>query len=240
MDTTGTTAAGRRIGALSAHVSEPAAPLTAAPTAAATRPRLKIAAVVTEYRRYSHAQHICDRFLIGYGWENRHHKPECDLVALYVDQHDEATHLSDKRCAEFPIMKKYPTIREALCLGGDTLAVDGVLLIGEHGSYPKNVLGMTLYPCAPCPHHHHPPARNYAPRSPAALLRAGGTSSSRRSWRSSAAPTPSAPSSTTSTSAGATTSPRRWSTQPTSSTSPSSQARLCPVSTATVCGHAVV
>ena len=109
MDTAGTTAAGRRIGALSAHVSEPATPLTAAPTTTATRPRLKIAAVVTEYRRYSHAQHICDRFLIGYGWENRHHKPECDLVALYVDQHDEATHLSDKRCAEFPIMKKYPT-----------------------------------------------------------------------------------------------------------------------------------
>ena len=140
--TTGTTAAGRRIGALSAHVSEPAAPQ---PLAAA-RPRLKIAAVVTEYRRYSHAQHICDRFLIGYGWENRHHKPECDLVALYVDQHDEATHLSEKRAAEFPTMTKYATIREALCLGGDTLAVDGVLLIGEHGSYPKNEAGMTLYP----------------------------------------------------------------------------------------------
>ena len=30
--------------------------------------RPKIAGIVTEYRKYSHAQHICDRFLEGYGW----------------------------------------------------------------------------------------------------------------------------------------------------------------------------
>ena len=48
--------------------------------------RLRIAAVVTEYRRYSHAQHILDRFLWGYGFEGRHHRPEMDLVSMYVDQ----------------------------------------------------------------------------------------------------------------------------------------------------------
>lgn len=46
-------------------------------------------------------------------------------------------------------MKRYKSIAEALCLGGDKLAVDGVLLIGEHGTYPKNEAGMTLYPCVP-------------------------------------------------------------------------------------------
>ena len=35
---------------------------------AAGRP--KIAALVTEYRKYSHGQHIVDRFLEGYGWNN--------------------------------------------------------------------------------------------------------------------------------------------------------------------------
>jgi len=43
-------------------------------------------------------------------------------------------------------IKVYPTIAEALCRGGDNLAVDGVLLIGEHGDYPSNEKGQKLYP----------------------------------------------------------------------------------------------
>lgn len=42
--------------------------------------------------------------------------------------------------------KIYPTIREALNLGGDKLAVDAVVFIGEHGNYPNNDLGQKLYP----------------------------------------------------------------------------------------------
>jgi hypothetical protein len=33
-----------------------------------------------------------------------------------------------------------------LTLGGSKTAVDGVLIIGEHGNYPKNEMGQTLYP----------------------------------------------------------------------------------------------
>jgi hypothetical protein len=40
----------------------------------------------------------------------------------------------------------YPTIAEALTLGTGKLAVDGVLLIGEHGRYPVNEKAQTLYP----------------------------------------------------------------------------------------------
>ena len=41
----------------------------------------------------------------------------------------------------------YRTIHEALTLGGDKdLAVDGVLLIGEHGDYPMNDKDQKLYP----------------------------------------------------------------------------------------------
>jgi len=39
-----------------------------------------------------------------------------------------------------------PTIAEALTLGGSKLAVDGVVIIGEHGDYPTNEKGQRLYP----------------------------------------------------------------------------------------------
>ena len=107
--------------------------------------RPKLAAVVTTYFKYSHAQHIVDRFLIGYGWESKFHRPPFDLAGLYVDQVGK-NDLSRGRAREFPSMKIYPTIAEALTLGGSKLAVDGVLLIGEHGHYPKNKLHQTLYP----------------------------------------------------------------------------------------------
>ena len=107
--------------------------------------RPKIAAIVTEFRQYSHGQHIVDRFLEGYGWNSRHHHPPMDLVSLYVDQRPESD-LSRDRAERFPQMKIYPTVADTLTLGGNDLAVDGVLLIGEHGSYPTNEKGQHLYP----------------------------------------------------------------------------------------------
>ena len=105
----------------------------------------KIAAIATIYHKYSHAQHIVDRFLEGYGWNSQHHHPPMDLVSLYVDQVKEGD-LSRDRAERFPSMKIYPTIADALTLGGNELAVDGVLLIGEHGDYPTNEKGQRLYP----------------------------------------------------------------------------------------------
>ncbi len=107
--------------------------------------RLKLAAVVTVYRKYSHAQHIVDRLLDGYGWHGEYHVPPLDLVALYVDQvgHDD---LSRERAKRFPTMKIYPTIAEALTQGTGNLAIDGVVLVGEHGDYPRNEKGQTEYP----------------------------------------------------------------------------------------------
>ncbi|MBI4876294.1 MAG: hypothetical protein HY822_16790 [Acidobacteria bacterium] len=110
---------------------------------AAGRP--KIAALITEYRKFSHGQHIVDRFLEGYGWNGTHHHPPMDLVSLYVDQHPKGD-LTPDRAARFPSMKVYPSIAEALTLGGSKLAVDGVMLVGEHGRYPRNEKGQTKYP----------------------------------------------------------------------------------------------
>lgn len=107
------------------------------------RPRL--AAIVTEYRKWSHAQHIIDRFLSGYGWDGRHHYPMADVVSMYVDQRPESD-LSQDRADRFPSLTIYDSIPETLTLGGDELAVDGVILIAEHGRYPGNEKGQKLYP----------------------------------------------------------------------------------------------
>jgi len=56
--------------------------------------------------------------------------------------------LSRKRAAEFGFTI-YPSIAEALRCGSKRLAVDAVLIIGEHGNYPRNELGQTLYPRYP-------------------------------------------------------------------------------------------
>ena len=107
--------------------------------------RPKLAAVCTTYFKYSHAQHIVDRFLDGYGWNGTHHHPAMDLVSLYVDQVG-ANDLSRERLARHPNVKGCATIAEALTLGGSKLAVDGVVLVGEHGNYPRNEKGQTKYP----------------------------------------------------------------------------------------------
>src|SRR5205809_5852318 len=117
----------------------------AAPLALEAQKRPKLAAVCTIYFRMSHAQHIVGRFLEGYGWNGAHHHPPMDLVSLYVDQVD-ARDFSKERLARHPSTKGYPTIAEALTLGGSKLAVDGVVLVGEHGRYPRNEKGQTKYP----------------------------------------------------------------------------------------------
>jgi hypothetical protein len=107
-------------------------------------PRKRLAIVTTVWRYLSHAQHMGDRFLVGYPWEGRWHKPAMDVVALYVDQKPDGDQ-SAERAKEFGF-QVYPTIAETLRCGGDKLAVDGVIIIGEHGDYPVNAKGQILYP----------------------------------------------------------------------------------------------
>ena len=106
--------------------------------------RKKMAVVTTEWRYRSHAWHMAERFLHGYPREGKWHQPPIDVVAAYVDQFPEGD-LSRSRAKEFgfPI---YRTVAEALRNGTGKLAVDAVLLIGEHGNYPLNEIGQKLYP----------------------------------------------------------------------------------------------
>lgn len=106
--------------------------------------RPKVALIGTEVRLHSHAQHFIDRFLLGYGWAGGWHQPDVDLVSLYIDQFPE-NDLGRATAARHRV-PIYPTIHDAICLGGSKLAVDGVVIIGEHGNYPKNERGQILYP----------------------------------------------------------------------------------------------
>jgi len=108
------------------------------------RPRKKLAIITTVWRYLSHAQHMGDRFLAGYPLRGRWHRPAMDVVALYVDQKP-AGDQSVERAGSFGF-KVYPTVAETLRCGGRELAVDGVLVIGEHGDYPRNEKGQILYP----------------------------------------------------------------------------------------------
>ena len=113
------------------------------PMLAQARPK-RIAIVSTIFRLQSHAQHIGDRFIVGYPFAGEWHKPNTEVVSLYVDQKP-AGDLSETRAKEFGF-KVYPTIAETVCCGGSKLAVDAVLIIGEHGEYPRNEKGQVLYP----------------------------------------------------------------------------------------------
>lgn len=115
--------------------------LTAAPPAGR---RLRMCVVTTIWYYGSHAWHMPERFLHGYPLEGKWHHPEIDVVSAYVDQIGENDQ-SRGRAQEFGFTI-YPTVAEALRCGKDTLDVDCVLLIGEHGNYPKSDIGQTKYP----------------------------------------------------------------------------------------------
>src|ERR1039457_4142711 len=104
----------------------------------------RIAIITTIYRYLSHGQHMGDRFLVGYPCQGEWHKPDMKVVSLYVDQKPDGD-LSAERAREFGF-KVYPTIAETLRCGGEKVAVDAVLIIGEHGDYPRNEKGQILYP----------------------------------------------------------------------------------------------
>lgn len=116
----------------------------AAGVGAADTRRPRVAALFTELQFRSHAFNILENVLGPYVFNGRKHLPRVDLASLYADQFPEEDMTRDvaKRFG----VPLYPTIEAALCLGGDKLAVDAVLLIGEHGDYPFNELGQQLYP----------------------------------------------------------------------------------------------
>lgn len=107
-------------------------------------PPKRIAAIVTEYRYNSHADVIVGRLVQGFMLNEKGPYPNLKLVSLYTDQVppiDTSRSLMKKH--GIPI---YKTIANALTLGGQKLAVDGVLLVAEHGKYPRNSTDNVIWP----------------------------------------------------------------------------------------------
>lgn len=123
------------------------APKISLPTDALPRPsgpRKRLAAVTTCYFKYSHADDIITKFIEGYSVVGRVHVPHCEVVSLAIEQFP-ATDIGRGMAARYGI-PLYDSPAQAVTCGGDRLAVDGVLIVGEHGDYPTNAKGQQLYP----------------------------------------------------------------------------------------------
>lgn len=113
------------------------------------RPRLAV--ITTVYRTNSHSDVIVSRWLEplptdrAFGWPlGDSGAPRTEIASLYIAQFPEVD--TGRGIAQKHGVPIYETVRDALTLGGDKLAVDGVLLIGEHGDYPYNEWFQHMYP----------------------------------------------------------------------------------------------
>ncbi len=105
--------------------------------------RKPLAIITTVYRPLSHSYHIGGRFLYGYPLAGKPHLPNFRIASLCVDQTPD-NDLSRDLARDFGV-RVTRSVEDALTVGGQ-LAVDGVLLIAEHGNYPRNDKGQILYP----------------------------------------------------------------------------------------------
>jgi hypothetical protein len=104
----------------------------------------KLAGLATVYYQNSHADLILGRMLEGYSLDDQGEYPKLKLASLYVAQYpdnDKSRVLAAKHSV--PI---FPNARQALVNQSDRLAVDGVMLIAEHGVYPESDTGQLIYP----------------------------------------------------------------------------------------------
>jgi hypothetical protein len=114
-------------------------------TASANDP-FNIAVISTAFYLRSHTDVLVTRWTkhrpgdAAWGWDG----PSSHLASIHIEQ----TRENDIGVAwakenNVPLMA---TIEEALTLGQNRIAVQGVLLIGEHGDYPHNEFGQKEYP----------------------------------------------------------------------------------------------
>ncbi len=104
--------------------------------AAAQSQPCRIAVIAAAYLPQSHAQHMVDRFLVGYPYGGAWRRPNAKVVSLYAAQQPDGD-LSASRAHEFAF-RIYPTIAGALRCGGRKLFVDAVMINAEPGKYPRN------------------------------------------------------------------------------------------------------
>lgn len=110
---------------------------------AQARPRIAVLASYWAYTR-SHADWIVNKLIDGYWWDGAYTPSRVDVVSIYMHQHDES--LLGQKVAKAKGIPVYKTVAEALTLGGKELAVDGVVIVAEHGEYATDLRGHWLLP----------------------------------------------------------------------------------------------
>jgi len=85
----------------------------------------KIAVLATCYHPNSHADVIVTKFLTGYPTDEGLIAPSVKIASIYFDQPERSEY--GQKIAEMFGVPVYPSIWGALTLGGEELAVDGVL-----------------------------------------------------------------------------------------------------------------
>ncbi len=111
-------------------------------------PTRRVAAIVTEYGHNSHADMIVSRLLLTDMLDGTGRESPLKLASLYTDQkppRDISRLLAASH--RFPIKTN---IADTLTLGTGKLAVEGVLLVLEHGDYPFSPTGNQQYPKRRC------------------------------------------------------------------------------------------
>lgn len=102
-----------------------------------------VAAILTWYIKGSHADVLVGKMLEGWKQDGGS-GPNLKLASMYVDQFPDQD-LARQLAAKYHV-PIYDSIEDAITLGGDDIAVEGVLSIGEHGDYPWNEKDQHLYP----------------------------------------------------------------------------------------------
>ena len=103
-----------------------------------------IAVIANCYTPNSHADAIVTKFFTGFPSDEGLIPPKVKVVSMYIEQRARGD--LGRRIARHFGVHIFPTIAEALTLGGRELAVEGVLHIGMHGNYPSSRLGAVMFP----------------------------------------------------------------------------------------------
>src|SRR5437764_12628265 len=101
------------------------------------RPRLAV--ILTQYGATSHGLCFCTKLLEGKQFDDHFEPPRCEVASIHLME--VAADDIGVATAQKHGVPMYPSVATALCLGGDELDVDGVVIIGEHGAYPLNEKG---------------------------------------------------------------------------------------------------
>jgi len=106
--------------------------------------RPRVAVIATTYFPDSHADVIATRLIKGYEFGERFHDPRVKVVSFYLEQIDPldmGVELTDSWH-----IPRFETVGEAIACGKKGVQVDGVVIIGEHGTFEDNEYEQKLYP----------------------------------------------------------------------------------------------